>query len=256
MNKRAKTTCGKKQHLKQLEQGLVNNGIAMAENKKRKSWTNHDLKNIKPLNTPQQLMFESFFEGNNIIANGSAGTGKSLAALYLAFTNILSKKEPQSRLIIVRSAVTTREIGHLPGDIDEKLKPYEAPYDNMVGFLFNNDNTYENMKETGLITFMPTSFIRGLNWDDAIIIIDEVQNLNFHELNSVITRVGDNSKIIIVGDQIQTDLYRSNNDKSGMDRFLQIARTMPEFEEVLFTKNDIIRSDFVKAWICALEEAG
>lgn len=253
--KQAKTISSKAQQLKLLENGLYNNGIAMTEKRKKKSWTIHDLKTVRPLNTPQKMMFESYYNGNHIIANGSAGSGKTLAALYLAFTDVLCKTHPQQRVIIVRSAVATRDLGHLPGDINEKLEPYEVPYRDIVTFLFNNENIYDNMKESNLIEFMPTSFIRGLNWDDAVIIIDEIQNLNFPEINSVITRVGDGSRVIIVGDQIQTDLYKNNQDKSGMERFLKIARTMPEFDEIIFTKNDIVRSSFVKHWIYALEEA-
>jgi phosphate starvation-inducible PhoH-like protein len=138
--------------------------------------------------------------------------------------------------------------------VNEKLEPYERPYKDIVHSLTGNPNDYDNMKRSGIIEFMPTSFIRGLNWDDAVIIVDEVQNLNFSEINSVITRVGDESKVIIVGDQIQTDLYKSHNDKSGMDRFLKVAQSMNGFEKVVFYKEDIIRSNFVKSWITALEE--
>lgn len=255
----AKTLSKKDQTIKFLEEGLNHNGIAMTENRKKKSWTLHDLKRIVPLNEPQRAMFESYFQGNKaIIANGSAGTGKTLAGLFLALNDVLSKSSPQQRIIIVRSAVATRDVGHLPGDLSEKLEPYEAPYKDILTFLManNNPHTYDNMKEAGLIEFMPTSYIRGLNWDDAVVIIDEVQNLNFHEVNSVITRVGDNTKILVIGDQIQTDLYRSSNDKSGMKRFLDVARRMRDFDEIVFKKEDIIRSDFVKSWIYALEESG
>lgn len=243
--------------IKFLQEVIDNNGSAMTENRKRKSWTAHDLRTINPLNEPQRAMFDSYFSGSMaIIANGSAGTGKTLAGLYLALTDVLNKNHPQKRIIIVRSAVATREVGHLPGTLEEKLEPYEAPYRDIITFLTGNSNTYDNMKEAGIIEFMPTSYIRGLNWDDAIVLIDEVQNLNFHEVNSVITRVGDNTKLLIIGDHIQTDLYRSSHDKSGMERFLSIARTMPDFDEIVFRKEDIVRSSFVKSWICALEDVG
>lgn len=254
--KAAKTLSKKDQDIKFLQEVIHNNGMAMAENKKKRSWSMHDLRNIKPLNEPQRAMFESYFQGNQaIIANGSAGTGKTLAGLFLALTDVLDKNSPQERIIIVRSAVATREVGHLPGDLSEKLEPYEAPYRDIVGFLLQNSRAYDSLKEMGVIEFMPTSYIRGLNWDDAIVLIDEVQNLNFHEVNSVITRVGDNTKLLVIGDQIQTDLYKSNHDKSGMERFLKIAQNMQEFDEIVFHKEDIIRSSFVKSWICALEEA-
>jgi len=196
-------------------------------------------------------------QGQHIVANGSAGTGKTFASLYLAVNDVLSPHSETKRIIIVRSAVASRNVGHLPGTLEEKMEVYEMPYKDMMADLSKtgNPNTYDNMKEAGLIQFMTTSYVRGVTWDDAVIIIDECQNLNFHELNSVITRVGDESKLMIVGDQIQTDLYRSGNDTSGLERFLQIARNMKEFDEIQFTKHDIVRSAFVKAWICALEEA-
>lgn len=250
-----KAQCAKKQELEMLTEAFVKNGIAMAEDRKRKSWSIHDLQTIKPLNEPQRQMFESYFSGNNIIANGSAGTGKTLAGMFLALTDVLSKNSPQKKLIIVRSAVASREIGHLPGTVDEKLAPYEAPYRDIVTFLVGSPNTYDDMKEAGVIDFQPTSHLRGLNWDEAVILVDEVQNLNFHEVNTVMTRVGVDSSIILIGDQIQTDLYKSHQDQSGMQKFLTVASRMPNLEEVIFTKADILRSDFVKSWICALEEA-
>jgi phosphate starvation-inducible protein PhoH len=252
---RKKAQCAKKEQIEVLTEALYKNGIAMAEDRKKKSWTIHDLRAIKPLNEPQRQMFESYFSGNNIIANGSAGTGKTLAGMYLALTDVLSKDAPQKRIIIVRSAVASREIGHLPGTVDEKLAPYEAPYRDIVSFLVGNYNAYDDMKAAGIIEFMPTSHLRGLNWDDAVILVDELQNLTFHEVNTVMTRVGVDSSIILIGDQIQTDLYKSHNDQSGMQKFLKVASRMPDLDEVVFTKADILRSEFVKSWICALEEA-
>jgi len=257
MTRHKKAIKFKDRRLKILEDGLINNGIAKSEQlSKKKKWSLHDLKSIRPINTPQQTMFESYFAGNFIIANGSAGTGKTLAAIYLALCDVLSKESPQNKLIIVRNAVSTREIGHLPGTMDEKLEPYEVPYVDIISYLTGYSSGYDSMKNSGIIQFISTSFIRGLNWDNSVVVVDEVQNLNFHEINSVVTRLGEDSKLIIVGDQIQTDLYKSHRDKCGMERFLNIARAVNEFDEILFTKHDIIRSQFVKSWICALEEAG
>jgi phosphate starvation-inducible protein PhoH len=221
-----------------------------------KHLTIHDLKTIKPLNTPQELMFESYFSGNFILANGSAGTGKTFAAIYLGLTDLLSKKEKQNKMIIVRSAVPSREIGFLPGTNEEKLEPYETPYRDIFADLFKRKTAYDHMKRQHLVRFTPTSFVRGLTWDNAVIIVDEIQNMTFPEINSIITRVGANSKLIIVGDQPQTDLYRKSNDQSGMKNFLIIADKMDEFDHITFTSNDIIRSSFVKSWICALEDSG
>lgn len=245
----------KDRKLEFLETGLKQNGMAVLEHKKQKKWTIHDLKKIIPLNTPQQDMLRSYFEGNNIIANGSPGTGKTLIAMYLALNDVLSSSQPQEKIIIVRSAVPSREIGHLPGTKEEKLEPYEDPYRDIFGFLFGNKNAYDNMKASKMVEFMPTSFLRGLTWDDAVIVIDEVQNLNFHEIHTTITRTGDNSRILVIGDQGQNDLYKQHQDKSGMGKFLSIARTMPQmFDEIIFTRRDIVRNDLVKDWICALED--
>lgn len=221
-----------------------------------KSLTIHDLKAIKPLNEPQRQMFQSYFSGNVIVANGSAGTGKTFAALFLALNDVLSKKSPQDRVIIVRSAVPSREIGHLPGTFEEKLEPYEEPYKDMFAELLNRNTAYDKMKLQGVVKFMPTSFVRGLTWDNAVVVVDEVQNMTFNELNSVITRIGTNTKLIVIGDYIQTDLYRKLNDKSGMKDFLAVASKIDEMDIITFTQHDIVRSAFVKAWICALEDSG
>jgi phosphate starvation-inducible protein PhoH len=201
-------------------------------------------------------MFESYFSGNFILANGSAGTGKSFVAIYLALTDLLAKSAKQSEIIIVRSAVPSREIGFLPGTEDEKLEPYEAPYKDIFAELFGRKTAYEKMKKKGKVKFIPTSFVRGLTWDNAVVIVDEIQNMTFYEINSVITRLGVNSKLIIIGDQIQSDLYRKNNDQSGMQDFLRVVRLIDKIDHINFTSSDIVRGDFVKSWICALEESG
>jgi len=228
---------------------------ARHEHKNNKKLTIHDLKPIKPINEPQKQMFESYFSENFIVANGSAGTGKSFCSIFLALNDVLSKDRPQKKLIIVRSAVPSREIGHLPGTEDEKLEPYEAPYKDIFAELLGRKVAYDKMKKQKIVEFVPTSFIRGLTWDDAVIVVDEVQNMTFYEINSVITRVGANSKLIVIGDQIQTDLYRRKNDQTGIAEFIRVADRMDEFDHVVFTKHDIVRSSFVKSWICALEDS-
>lgn len=235
---------------------ITNDVAAMSDYQDNKTLTIQDLKSIKPINTPQKQMFESYFSGNFILANGSAGTGKTFASIYLGLTDLLSKKAPQTQMIIVRSAVPSREIGHLPGTELEKLEPYEAPYRDIFGSLFGRATSYDKMKKQNKVRFVPTSFIRGLTWDNAVVILDEVQNMTFYEINSVITRLGANSKLIVIGDQIQSDLYRKRNDQSGMSDFLKVTEHMGEFDSIMFTKHDIVRSAFVKSWICALEDSG
>lgn len=235
---------------------IENDVQAINDFKEAKRLSINDLRVIKPINTPQQQMFESYFSGNFILANGSAGTGKTLAALYLGLTDVLSKNSEQNQLIIVRSAVPSREIGHLPGNELEKLEPYETPYRDIFAYLFSRETAYEKMKKQNVVKFVPTSFVRGMTWDNAVIVIDEIQNMTFYEINSVITRIGANSKLVIIGDQIQTDLYRRSSDKSGMKDFLNVITRMKEFDHITFTKHDIVRSAFVKSWICALEDSG
>jgi len=243
-----------RKQIKSLELQLIENGRAMDQGpQKKKKWTKHDIHAVKPLTATQEEMFHSFYQGQHICAHGSAGTGKTFLALYLAINEVIEQGIGASRIIIVRSPVQLREIGHMPGDLEEKISFFETPYKDIMADLFNRSATYDNMKEAGIIEFMPTTFIRGLTWDDAIVIVDEGQNMSFHEINSIMTRLGENSRIIFTGDLPQSDLTR-RNDISGMGQFMKIAENMKDFSSVGFTKHDIVRSNFVKRWIIASEE--
>jgi len=242
-----------------LNGALIKNGYAIKDGPEKKKWTVHDMKNIKPLNDTQREMMKQYFSGQHICAYGSAGTGKSLVSLYLAFCDVFNTNQPQERIIIVRSAVPTRELGYMPGTLEEKIAHYETPYQDIISFLFNgnrHNHTYEQMKKAGLITFMTTSFVRGLNWDDAVVIVDEGQNMTWEEINSIMTRIGKNTRVIFAGDLKQTDLNTVNNRKagiSGMQRFLRVIDEMKVFSSIEFNVNDIVRSEFVKSWIIASE---
>ena len=225
---------------------------AMNEGPRKKHWSIHDLKAIHPLTPLQEDMFHAWFNDLNVCAHGSAGTGKTFLALFLAMSDLLDQN--QQKVIIVRSAVPTREVGHLPGTIEEKLAAYERPYHDILWELFGKASTYEDMKEAGLIEFMSTSFIRGLTWDNAIVIVDEGENMTWHEINSIMTRLGDNSRVIFTGDLVQTDLDKRKNDVTGMGTFLKVIKNMSCFTDIKFTKHDIVRSGFVKSWIIATEE--
>lgn len=251
---RRKTRSKKDENIVYLQSVLDNQGHAISEGPKVKKFTLHDLKSIRPLTFGQQQLFESYFSGNNIIANGSAGTGKSFCASYLALTDILREGHVQDQIIIVRSAVQSREIGALPGEIDEKIAPYEVPYRDIFASLLKKHDAYENLKESGKLSFMCTSFVRGLTWDNAIVIVDEAQSMTFHEINSVITRLGDNSKLIICGDISQNDLIVKKSDQSGYIRMLRAMEKMKGVDTVTFTREDIVRSKFVREWICAVED--
>lgn len=236
-----------------LAEALVNNGRAMHEGPKRKTWTKHDLNHIKPLTVMQEEMFRAFLEGKNIVAHGSAGTGKTFIAIYLAL-NELFHGQGINKIILVRSAVPTRDMGFMKGTLEEKESLYEFPYAEMFAELIGRKNSYEDMKDADVVRFCTTSYVRGLTWNNAVVIVDEVQNMNFHEINSIVTRLGDDSRIILVGDLNQNDLHNRRNEQSGIDRLIKITEQMPAFHNVKFTKHDIVRSAFVKSWICACED--
>lgn len=239
---------------KRAELLLLKNDLdARSHGPHKKKWSKHDIRSIKPLTDNQHDMFRAYFQGSHICAHGSPGTGKTYLALFLALCDILDGNKPQNHLILVRSAVATRDVGFLPGTLEEKMALYEMPYRDIFADLFGRSTTYDDMKDQNLVRFMTTSFIRGLTWDNAIIVVDEGQNMTWHEINSVLTRVGINSRIIFTGDLAQTDLTKSPRDQSGMERFVRTVRNMAEFASIEFTKDDIVRSDFVRSWIIATE---
>ena len=224
---------------------------------KRKKPINTDIMvDIKPLTKNQEKFFESYKKGKNIFSYGAAGTGKTFIALYLALKDVLNQMTPYEKVYIVRSLVSTREIGFLPGDHEDKSFLYQIPYKNMVKYMFEmSDDTefemlYGALKGQETIGFWSTSFIRGTTMDNAIILVDEMQNLNFHELDSIITRVGENTKIIFCGDAAQTDLVKTN-EKNGVIDFMKILRIMPSVDIIEFGVEDIVRSGFVKEYLLA-----
>lgn len=243
---------GRQAEIESLSLALVQNGRAMEEGNKQKHWSKHDIKPIQPLTPTQEDMFHAWYNDKHICASGSAGTGKTFLALFLAINEITEKR--QKKIIIVRSAVPTREVGYLPGTLEEKTALYELPYHDILWELVGRASTYQDMKDAGFIEFMTTSFIRGLTWDNAIIVVDEGENMTFHEIDSIMTRIGENSRIIFTGDMKQTDLDGKRNGSSGMQEALKIFNRMKEFESLQFNKYDIVRSEFVKSWIIASEE--
>ena len=221
-----------------------------------------DLKTFSPLTQNQKLFFDAYKRGDYFVAlHGVAGTGKTFCALYLALKDVLNDITPYQKIVIVRSLVATREIGFLPGDHDDKSALYQIPYKNMVKYMFEMptdaefEMLYGNLKQQETITFWSTSFIRGTTLDNSIIIVDECQNLNFHELDSIITRVGDNSRIMFCGDATQSDLTKTN-ERNGIMDFMKIIQRMPEFDLIEFGIEDIVRSGLVKSYIVNKIAAG
>lgn len=209
---------------------------------------------VNPITDNQKKAFEAYQKGKNLFLYGAAGTGKTFVSLYLAMQEVMKHDTPYDTVYIVRSAVPTREIGFLPGDEEDKTALFQVPYQNMVKFIFEQpneqafDGLYDRLKNQGSLMFLTTSFLRGITLDNAIIIVDECQNLNFHELDTIITRVGQDSKIMFCGDFFQTDLVKSS-DKSGLTQFMKILDAMEAFENIEFTIGDIVRSGFVKEYL-------
>ena len=211
-----------------------------------------DMKTFQPLTENQNKFFQAYKQGDYFIAlHGVAGTGKTFSALYKAIEEVLDKGNTFEKIIVVRSAVQSREIGHLPGSIDEKMDIYQQPYRQICETLFGRKDAWDRLEEQGHIEFISTSFIRGMSFDNAIIIVDEMQNMTFEEIDTVMTRVGNQSKIIWCGDYRQTDLNKKKNDVSGLLKFFDIAYHMGAFTRIEFTPDDIVRSSLVKDYILA-----
>ena len=236
-------------------------GLTTKQMKRKKPIGNTYLLDIEPITDNQKKLFDSYAEGKHLVAYGTAGTGKTFISLYNALADVLDETTPYERIYLVRSLVSTREIGFLPGDHEDKADIYQIPYKNMVKYMFQMptdadfEMLYGNLKAQETIKFWSTSFIRGTTLDNAIVIVDEFQNLNFHELDSIITRVGENSRIIFCGDASQTDLVKTN-DRNGIHDFLNILRKMPSFDIIEFGIDDIVRSGLVKEYIISKLEVG
>ena len=236
-------------------------GLTTKQIKRKKPINTNYLLDIEAITDNQKRLFESYKEGKHIVAYGTAGTGKTFITLYNALKQVLDDTTPYERIYLVRSLVSTREIGFLPGDHEDKADIYQIPYKNMVKYMFQMPSDvdfemlYGNLKAQESIKFWSTSFIRGTTLDNAIVIVDEFQNLNFHELDSIITRIGENSKIMFCGDASQSDLIKTN-DRNGIVDFMNVLRKMPSFDIIEFDINDIVRSGLVKEYIIAKLENG
>ena len=216
-----------------------------------------DLKTFAPLTENQGLFFNSYKVGEYFMfLSGSAGTGKSFIALYKALEEVMDKGNSFNQVLIVRSAVQTRDVGFLKGSLEEKTSLYELPYEQISATLFNKKDAYQRLKEQGYIEFTTTTALRGISIDNSVVIVDECQNMTWGELSTVITRIGHQSKIIFVGDTKQNDLTKKSSEVSGLPDFLVVANSMPEFCRIHFTPEDIVRSSLVKSWIIACEKLG
>ena len=218
---------------------------------------NFTLKRVSPLTDNQRITFENYRNDKHLLLIGTAGTGKSFLSVYLGMADIMEHKTHE-KLIIIRSVVPTRDMGFLPGSNKEKSKVYEAPYYSIFSELFGRGDAYEYLKTKCVVEFMTTSFVRGITINDAVIVIDEIQNMTPSELHSVFTRIGKNCRVVFAGDIKQTDL-NPRKEESGFKDFFRVINRMNSFEVIEFTRDDIVRSDLVKEYIIVredLEQAG
>ena len=231
-------------------------GLTVKQMKRKKPINNDFLRDIEPLTPNQQSLFDAYAQDKNLIAYGCAGTGKTFITLYNALKDVLDQETPYEKIYIVRSLVATREIGFLPGDHEDKSTLYQIPYKAMVKYMFEMPTEadfqmlYGNLKAQDTIDFWSTSFIRGTTFDKTIVIVDEFQNLNYHELDSIMTRVGEQSKIMFCGDATQSDLVKQN-ERNGIHDFMRVLRLMPSVDIIEFGVEDIVRSGLVNEYIQA-----
>jgi len=236
-------------------------GLTTRQAKRKKPLSGEYLVDIDPLTDNQKKLFDSYAEQKHLVAYGCAGTGKTFCLLYNALKEVLDEKSPFEKVYIVRSLVPTREIGFLPGSHDDKADIYQIPYKNMVKYMFQMPSDadfemlYGNLKAQETIKFWSTSFLRGVTLDNCIVIVDEFANLNFHELDSIITRVGENCKIMFSGDATQSDLIKTS-EKNGIIDFMKVLRKMPSFDIIEFGVDDIVRSGLVRQYLIAKIEEG
>lgn len=228
--------------------------MSKKKNKQLNQQSHFSLRPIRPLTPNQEETFQSFADEKHLLLHGVAGTGKTFVSLYLALDQILNKGRYRKALI-VRSAVASRDIGFLPGGLKEKTKVYEEPYKSICDDLFGRGDGYEVLKLKGLVEFTTTSFLRGLTWDNTIVVVDEIQNMTLHEIDSIITRVGENCKVILCGDFRQSDLA-GYDARRNLLTFGSIVDRMKCFRKIEFGVEDIVRSAFVKSYIMSKLELG
>ena len=229
-------------------------GLTAKQMKRKKPINTDMMRDIEPLTPNQQILFNAYAENKNLVAYGCAGTGKTFITLYNALRDVLDQETPYEKVYIIRSLIPTREIGFLPGDHEDKSTLYQLPYKAMVKYMFEMpteadfEMLYGNLKSQDTIGFWSTSFIRGTTFDKAIIIVDEFQNLNFHELDSIITRVGEDTKIMFCGDATQSDRTR-DRERNGIIDIMRILQQMESFSCIEFGLEDIVRSGLCKEYL-------
>lgn len=230
-------------------------GIKPMSKKKRQPTTNDSFqlrpKKIGPLNDAQRDMFDAYREGYNLFLNGCAGTGKTFCAIYLALRDVMMPNTKYYKIYIVRSAVPSRDVGFLPGKLKEKLEVYEAPYRGILSKICDRGDAWEIAMQRSYVEVVSTSYLRGVTLENCIIVVDEVQNMNYEELATIITRLGENARVLFCGDTKQDDLYRNKYDTSGMRQFENVIERMNSMEIIEFLPKDIVRGGICREFILA-----
>lgn len=245
----------KTQRLTKRQQRLSEKGIVKQISTMQKQHFN--LSSIFPITDNQVRTFDAFDSGDNLFLHGCAGTGKTFISFYLALKEIQSGRTHRRRLVIVRTAQASKDIGFLPGSEKQKLEVYEAPYKAICAELYNRGDAYDILKQTGVIEFHGTSFLRGTTIDNAIILIDECQNQRYVELRTVLTRTGDHSRVILCGDTKQDDLTSERyRESSGLSDMMKVFERMGQMTTIEFEIDDIVRSGFVRDFIIAENQLG
>jgi phosphate starvation-inducible protein PhoH len=214
-----------------------------------------ELIQVNPKTENQKKAFLAYKQNKNLLLYGTAGTGKSYISLYMALKSVLNKENEFNKIVIVRSATSSKDLGHLPGSIKEKTRIYELPYISICAELFNRADAYDILTKQNIIEFTSTSYLRGTTFKNSIIIYDEFQNGNPAENDTVVTRIGDNCRVIACGDTRQTDLNKPH-EVSGGSSTIKIMSNMKSFESVQFNVDDIVRSGIVREWILSKEKLG
>jgi len=227
----------------------------MAKSKRQQQPQHFSLKHIKPLTENQSQTFKLYEQKKHLMLHGVAGTGKTFISLYLGLEEILKKNSEYDQVVIIRSVVPSRDIGFLPGNAKEKAKVYEEPYKAICDDLFGRGDGYDILRTKGLVQFVTTSHLRGMTFHNSIVIVDEFQNMTFQELDTVITRMGENCRLIFCGDIRQTDLQK-DREKSGVLTFTKIVGKIDTFSSIEFGVEDIVRSNLVKQYIIAKMSEG
>lgn len=245
----AKLTKRQKRILRQNgEHDLINNKPSFNS-------PNFNLKRVHPLTENQKKTFDAFHQGKHLMLHGMAGTGKTFLSMYLAVNDLMSGTSEQEKIYVIRSVVPTRDMGFLPGSQKEKMKVYEAPYYAICSELFERGDAYDILKQKNAVEFMSTSFVRGTTLNNCYVIVDEINNMTFHELDSVITRIGKNCRVIFCGDFRQSDLTREQ-ERNGLKEFIKVIDRLSDFEYIDFLEADIVRSKLVKEYIIARQKLG